>query len=375
VLALCFAAFVAFGVVLVLPGANQKELADALGLDLSRTGLLASTLALGLGVGVIGAGPLFDRYPRRPLFAGSTALAALALISVDESTGFTALVTHIAVLGVGIGAYDTTINALVAERFQARASRPMAAVHSGATLGGVLGPAFVALASAGRHWSASFQAIGALHLAITLWALLTRFPQPPPHRPAEAAPAEPILSASLLPFAGVAFAYVGVESALTVFAVPYATGALALDEGRGRAAISAFWMGLLAGRLAMMLLREPDARVLVGTGLLASAALALGTISGAVQVEVFFAAVGFSIGCVYPLMISLAGQRFPHARGTVAGLVAGAGAVGGFAIPWLTGAIGDRLGIVGAVASLIVWTLAIAAAAAAAVRPGPARSR
>ena len=57
----CFAAFLVFGSVLVLIGANQADLSDALALSLAETGLLASALSLGLGVGVVASGPLFDR--------------------------------------------------------------------------------------------------------------------------------------------------------------------------------------------------------------------------------------------------------------------------------------------------------------------------
>jgi nitrate/nitrite transporter NarK len=67
-------------------------------------------------------------------------------------------------------------------------------------------------------------------------------------------------------------------------------------------------------------------------------------------------------------MIALAGQRFPAARGVAAGFTAGAGALGGFAIPWLTGAIGDWAGIDLALSSLVLWSIAIAAAGLAAQR-------
>ncbi len=70
-LPLGFSAFLAFGVLLVLVGANQADLARDLSLDLARTGLLGSGLAAGLGIGVMAAGPLFDRYPRRPTPRGS----------------------------------------------------------------------------------------------------------------------------------------------------------------------------------------------------------------------------------------------------------------------------------------------------------------
>ena len=73
----CFSAFIGFGMVLILVGANQAALADALDLSLARTGLLSSAMALGIGIGVVGAGPLFDRYPRRPLFVGSLGASAI----------------------------------------------------------------------------------------------------------------------------------------------------------------------------------------------------------------------------------------------------------------------------------------------------------
>ena len=66
-----FLSFLAFGLVLVLVGANQAHLERDLGLTLAQSGLLVSALSLGLGLGVVGAGPLFDRYPRRPLVIGS----------------------------------------------------------------------------------------------------------------------------------------------------------------------------------------------------------------------------------------------------------------------------------------------------------------
>jgi MFS family permease len=73
--------------------------------------------------------------------------------------------------------------------------------------------------------------------------------------------------------------------------------------------------------------------------------------------------VGLALGCVYPLAIALVGQRFPEARGTATGLTAGAGALGGFAVPWLHGALGDRFGVHAAVGSLALWSLVVGGAA------------
>lgn len=366
-LPLCFCAFLAFGAVLVLLGANQASLAAELGLDLARSGLLASALALGLGAGVVIAGPLFDRYPRRPLFVGSLLLAAAALIGVERDMTYARWLVHAAAAGAGIGLYDTLINAVVVQSYRERAARPMLAVHSAATIGAMLSPPLIGWIASAHHFTASFAAAGWAHVAIAVWAAWVPLPAPEP-RGSTPDGGPGLALAPLLPLAAVAFAYVGVESSVTMFAVPYASGALGLDAARGQRAIGAFWLGLLVGRLAMLAVRTAlDARILVAAGAIAAALVAASTGLGAPP-EIGFFGVGAALGCVYPLMIALAGQAWPAARGTAAGLAAGAGALGGVAVPWVTGAAGDAAGITLGFASLALWCGAIAVAAAASRR-------
>jgi fucose permease len=94
----------------------------------------------------------------------------------------------------------------------------------------------------------------------------------------------------------------------------------------------------------------------------------VGVASASPRVVALFVAVGLALGCVYPLTIALAGHQFSRAPGTAAGFAAGAGALGGVLVPWLTGAIGDASGVATAVGSLALWSLAIVAGATAAVR-------
>jgi fucose permease len=175
----------------------------------------------------------------------------------------------------------------------------------------------------------------------------------------------------LVPFALASFGYVGIESALTVFAVPYASQGHGLPVARGLASITAFWMGLFGGRLIPLALPfAPDARWIAAAGAAGAAALAIGRFVPAP--ELVFGSAGLALGCVYPLAIALAAQRFPEARGTATGLTAGAGAPGGFAVPWLHGALGDRFGVESAVAALAVWSLLVGGAALWAGRRPPA---
>ncbi len=153
----------------------------------------------------------------------------------------------------------------------------------------------------------------------------------------------------------------GFELALTVFATPYAIDALGLGAGRGRSSISALWLGLLLGRLGILALpRGAGAGYLAVAGCGALLLVLLGTGLRAPVPEVWLAAVGLCLGGAFPVLIALAAARFPRAPGTAAGLVAAAGSIGGFAIPWITGAVGDALGVAAAIASLSVWCAVLA---------------
>jgi fucose permease len=372
VLALGFAAFLLFGVMLVLVGASQAELARDLRLDLAGSSRLASFLAIGLGVGVAGAGPLVDRLPRRPLFVASALGAAAALLSVDTSMGLARASLLLAAVGIALGAYETLLNAAIGEVHGARAAKPLTLVHSAATLGAMFGPALAALSAARFDWSASFRLVGAAHALLAVVALAVPFP--PPARRAHPERREllsPGAARTLLPFALISFAYVGVETALTVLAVPYATAALALPEARGLAAISAFWGGLLAGRLALLIAPgRIDSRHLAAAGAAGALILGAGVAARIAAIELLFAAAGAALGLVFPLMVALAGERAGPARGTAIGLVVGAGALGGFALPWLHGALGDAAGPAAAVGALAAWSALVAVAAR---RVGPGR--
>ncbi len=357
----CFLAFVGFGAVLVLVGANQHAMASALELSLTQTGLLSSALALGIGVGVIGAGPLFDRLPRRPLFVGFLGVTAFTLTAVDETMGFSGWLVALALTGVAAGGYDTLINAAVAQRYSDDSTRPMTLVHAGATVGAMAGPFAMGVVAADLGWVACFQGTGLLHAVLALGALGVAFPEPAPRESLPERPRIPL--GALAPFAVVAFAYVGIEACLTVFAVPYA-GSLALDPERGRLAISAVWLGLFAGRVGSVALPGGlDARTLALAGILGAVAIGGSVAFEVSAVEACFFGIGVTLGCVYPLTIALTARRFPNAEGTAAGIVAGFGALGGFALPWLTGAIGDARGLGLALGSLALWSLAIAVAA------------
>jgi FHS family glucose/mannose:H+ symporter-like MFS transporter len=160
------------------------------------------------------------------------------------------------------------------------------------------------------------------------------------------------------------FAYVGVESALTIFVVDYTVADLDLGAARAAGTISAFWGGLLVGRLASGLSpRSPGAGATAMAALLA-AGITLGFGVGIFGVpELAMASAGFVLGGVFPVMIGLAGQTLPSSPATAVGLAGGLGSLGGFLVPWYTGQLASTAGLPFAISSLSGWLLLLVAAA------------
>jgi fucose permease len=369
---LAFASFLAFGALLVLFGANSSELIDALGLGYADLGLLGSCLSLGLGVGIVIAGPLVDRWARRPLFAAACASVAAACLALGPETDFRGLLASTIVIGFGAGFYETVLNALIVETHADAAPRRLVFIHSAATLSAALtpiffdalrhpGPIFEALALRGLPdlaWHDTFRFAGVLHLLLIAAAWLVSMPSSRRGTRASENGAEPV-SEDRVAFVAIClatFAYVGVESALTLFVADHARTDLGLDASRAARTISGFWSGLLIGRLAVGLSpRAPGAGTTALLAAIASAIVASFGLGWLSPPELAMAGAGFFLGGVFPVMIGLAGRALPSHAGLAVGLAGGLGSLGGFVVPWITGGIAGRGGLPGAIASLSGW--------------------
>jgi fucose permease len=361
-----FAVFLLFGVCLVLLGANQETLAADLGLDFTRLGMLGSALALGIGVGVAGAGPIVDRSPRKPLFVASALLAAAALWWVEPGMAFARVLAQLSVVGIAIGVQETLVNTCIAQRYKVAAAKPLIVVHAGATLGAALTPLAIASLLPHPSWIDVFRATGAGQLALALACLCLRFPDPLPQH--ERAARGPLPWCALAPFLWISFAYVGVETTLSLYVLPYAHS-IGVAETRALRAMTFFWGGLLAGRVMLLLVRQRiGARYLAGAGLAGACVIGIGIGGGLDAIEAVYGLTGLGMGFVFPVLIALASERAPAARGTATGLAAGAGAFGGLAIPPLHGLLGDHFGVSAALLALVFWCAVMALASLAAMR-------
>jgi MFS family permease len=370
VLVLGTASFALFGALLVLVGSTHSEISIGLGLSLAEVSLLGASLSLGLALGLLIAGPVVDRVARRPVFQCALALAGVSLCCIDANIGFSAALLFVTLAGLGAGAYETVLNTTVIGRYREHSTRPIAFLHAAATAGAVVTPGVIGWLVGEYDWPIVFKLAGCAHFALIAAGFAVDFgeaPRVPVDDPVDdgASPigvASPSFKSPLLVcLCAVGFAYVGLETALTLLAVPYATGVLALSPGVGRTAISAFWLGLLAGRGGLFLFATRAGPLTLS--LAGAASLVVLTLGIGGELPYFawvMAALGFSLGSVFPLLISLSGQLFEHRRGTAVGLVGGIASIGGFAVPAATGVLGEASGVRVAMLSLALGCAVIA---------------
>jgi len=369
---LAVASFLAFGALLVLYGANASELIETLELDYEEFGRVGAMLSLGLGVGIIVAGPLIDRLPRRPFFVAACSLVLAATTTLGPESSYAALLLHTVAIGFGAGFYETVLNAMIVEDFGAKAPRRLIFVHAGATAAAAVTPLVFEFmrTSTPLYWYDTFRIAGAMHALLIVGALFVPMAAPRGTRgesgkaagtPAGVTDDSRTLAAICL----ACFAYVGVEAAATLFVADHATTVLGLGEDRAARTISAFWAGLLVGRLAIGLSPRP-----IGGGTIAAlasvaAGLFVGFGSGLVgSPELAMALIGFFLGGVFPVMIGLAGIAMPSKPGLAVGLAGGLGSLGGFIVPWLSGVIAQSTSLAFALATQGAWLSLLVAGAA-----------
>ncbi len=361
-LALAILTFVSFGWLLVVVGAHQAELTAAMSLDLSQAALLGASLAIGAGIGITSCGPLFDRFSPRPLWSAAALVCGLPLLTVSEDMTYVGALLRIGLAGVGGGAYNTVVNAVVAEHYGSRAPRPLAIVHASATVGAVAGPLLAEALGSRFGWPSSFRILGVMHLLAAGFAWIAPVARTRTRELASAS--RPLRYSRLLPFMAITFAYVSMEALTTLFAVPFAQLSLGLDPSRGRYAISAFWGGVLLSRIGLTLSPKPlDLRAMVAAGITGAVISAVTLALELPFIELTLGIDGLAIGLVYPLAMALIGEHFPSARGTAIGLAGGAGAVGGSLTPWVAGVLGDGLGPGVAIGMVAACAIIVAAAA------------
>ncbi len=331
--------------------------------------------------GSILGGMLTERVGRRSVLGAAGILLGTGLAVEGVVGAWLVFTLGGAVQGLGAGAIDGGGNGLFLDLFPADRSRPLLLLHLMFSIGALVAPASIgALLGGGLAWQHVLVATAAAAIVVGLLFLVVPAPSGrriasravvrdagraggPAAAPADPAPGRPRRSPIALPLALLAAAiafYVASEVGVSNWLVRYLA---AVPLGVATGALSLFWAGLALGRLVSARVAhvlDPirfTAAAAVAVTLAVTAAVAVPSVEASIAL---FAVAGFASGPIYPMIVAIAGERYPARAAAVAGLLGAAAVLGSVLYPPVMGLISVTLGL--APAMLGAGVLALGAA-------------
>ncbi|HWE63523.1 MAG TPA: MFS transporter [Chloroflexota bacterium] len=312
----------------------------------SGAGELFIASTVGYMLSVLIGGPASDHFGKRNLLMAGAALYAVGLGGFALAPSWLLAVLALFVGGLGSGIIDSGMNALANDiSAPERHATEQSLLHAFFGLGALLGPLLIGAFLAARHgWRPAF-AVAAVGSALLLLLLLRvrLAPRPIPDGGVSVRSVAALAANRLVILLGVLIGlYVGEELVIGDWAAAYLQRIQHLDSVTAATSLSLFWGGLAVGRLLSALLSRwfSGDTLLFGTTVFSFvASLGLLLAPSAPLALVALTCCGLGYAAVFPLLMALAGERFPEVSGSVAGLLIAAASFVGAVLPWISGVL------------------------------------
>ncbi len=336
----CMAVF-SYGILVSFLGATLPELRARLGFSIDQGGTLFSILYLAQIPMVFVAGPLIDRFGKKPVLAFGSLVCAAMLASMAYAPSFAVLGALLFVMGLGGSFVNSGGNTLIPELYP---ENPSSALNLGNIffgLGAVFFPLLVTLIATRLGLTPTLWIIALLVAVLGVLALSQNFP------PARAASGfdwhearKVALDPAVIILAWVLFFYVALEIATGGWIRTYLEQDFHVSARTSSLLLTLFWSTIMVGRLAA----SQIVKKVRGPGLVlrASVGALVGLVLFVIAPNVPVAAAGIvicglSYAPIFPTTIGTASGHFPKLFGTVFGILMASGLAGGILLPKAVG--------------------------------------
>jgi fucose permease len=293
---------------------------------------------------VLIGGPAGDHWSRRIVLLLGAALYALGLGGLSLAPTWPLAILAMAITGMGGGIVDSGFNALANDiASPARHAAEQSMLHSFYGVGALIGPLVIgAFLAMGAGWQPSYGAAGLA--ALVLVALLARLRLAPRPVRSEEVSVRAVLALAanqlVIVLALLIGLSVGAEVLVGDWAATYLQRIQHLEKAAAAASVGIYWGGLLVGRLlsALASSRYSARELLLGASAISViGSLGLTLAPNTLLALLLLAICGLGYAALFPLVIAVAGEAFPEATGSVAGLLVGAASLAGAAFPAASG--------------------------------------
>lgn len=315
------------------------------GLTDEQLGRISAIMFIGFVAGILGGGPLADRWGGKGFALLGTALTAAGLAVLAVTRDYRALLAASALLGLGAGVLDMILSPIVSALQPEKRTAALNWLHSFYCVGSV---ATVVICSLGLRLGISWRTIAVAIIAGPVVVFAGFIPLRVPalvHEHAERTPFRRLaLSAGFLAGLAVIFLAGATEQGVVQWLPAYTERGLGFSKAAGAMTLAAYSVMMIAGRmLAAVAARHIRAIPLMRTACALSAVCILTACFGTRTLALVACVMtGWTVSCLWPTTLGLVADRFPHGGASMFAWMAGIGNSGCIVMPWLIGVVAER---------------------------------
>jgi FHS family glucose/mannose:H+ symporter-like MFS transporter len=331
----------AFGTLVAFLGATLPELRARFGFDIAQGGTLISLLFLPQIPMSFVAGPLIDRFGKKPVLASGSLLSAIALATISVAPNYRILAMLVFLVGLGGSCINSGSNTLVPDLYPVNPSSALNLANSFFSLGTVGVPVLVTLLARRFGLAPALVLVGVLNAIPGVLSLTQTFPTARSKGGLNwALIRNALLNKSILLLALVILLYSSLEASTAGWLRTYFEQEFSSSAQTSGGILVAFFTAMLVGRLAAS---EVTKRV---RGSIVVAACAGGAVIGLVLLALglnlpltIVAAIvaGLCYAPIFPTTAGITSSLFPEIFGTIFGLLMAAGFTGSMILPAIIG--------------------------------------
>jgi MFS family permease len=332
-----------------------------LSLSDAELGLLLLCIAAGSIASLALSGWLVSRFGSRLVTVASGIGLSLALPIPVVSASLALSAASLLVFGAFNGALDVAMNAQAVEVQRRYGRSIMSAFHGCFSLGGLLGAGLAGvllkLGVEPLQHALAMALLGVVSAALAAWSLLPAPPDAPAREPVFVRPTGVLLPLGLLALCGLV-----IEGAMADWSAVYLADAHGASLDVAASGYAVFSLAMAAGRFAgdRLIDRFGVVHLLRACAVLATAGLLLTVIASQAGALLGFAAIGFGMANIIPLLFTAAGRVPGVPPGRALAAVASAGYFGFLVGPPVIGLVAEALSLPAAFALMAILCAAIA---------------
>jgi len=365
-LALCYGGMMCIAIGTSLIPVFLTSFSDAFGggagLTDEQLGRISAIMFAGFTAGILGGGPLADRWGAKgfALLGAALTMGGLAVTAAAHSYG--ALLAASVLLGLGAGVLDMVMSPIVSALRPDRRTEALNWLHAFYCVGSV---ATVLFCSAGLHFGMTWRTITLLMIAAPAIVFAGFLPLHVPalvHEDAERTPLRRLFSSAGF-VAGLAIIFLAgaAEQGIVQWLPAYAERGLGFSKTVGGVTLAAYSVLMIAGRmLAAVAARRIRAVPLMrGACALLAACILVACFAPRGVALAACILTGWAVSCLWPTTLGLVADRFPHGGASMFALLAGLGNSGCIVMPWVIGFVAEHSQLRLGLATTVLCPLAI----------------